>query len=203
MKFFTFLLLLCGFAGLANAQVDLPHPKTGKNDTIKTYMTVLDGELVPWVVTPEVKIVDTRIFTSEADRQAFYRLRYNVIKVLPYAKFASQRYAQLQRDLATTSDKSKQKEMINACEAQIKELFNREIKNLTITQGEVLIKLVSRETGTTSFAMAKDLKGGFHAFMFQSVARIFGHNLKEQYDPTTERDIETILHEAGYTSSLY
>jgi hypothetical protein len=203
MKIFTFLVLLCGFAGIANAQTDLPRPKVGKNDTIKTYMTVLDGELVPWVVTPEVKIVDTRIFTSEADRQAFYRLRYNVIKVLPYAKFASQRYGQLQRDLATTSDKSKQKEMINACETQIKELFNREIKNLTITQGEVLIKLVSRETGTTSFAMAKDLKGGFHAFMFQSVARIFGHNLKEQYDPTTERDIETILHEAGYTSSLY
>jgi hypothetical protein len=67
----------------------------------------------------------------------------------------------------------------------------------------VLIKLVSRETGTTSFAMAKDLKGGFHAFMFQSVARIFGHNLKEQYDATTERDIETILHQAGYTAYLY
>ncbi|OKS85290.1 DUF4294 domain-containing protein [Mucilaginibacter polytrichastri] len=203
MKFFTFLVLLSGFAGIANAQTDLTHPKVGKNDTIKTYMTVLDGELVPWVVTPEVKIVDTRIFTSEADRQAYYRLRYNVMKVLPYAKFASQRYAQLQRDLATTADKGRQKEMINACETQIKDLFNHEIKNLTITQGEVLIKLVSRETGSTSFAMAKDLKGGFHAFMFQSVARIFGHNLKQQYDAANERDIETILHQAGYTSSLY
>lgn len=203
MKIFTFLLLLCCFAGFADAQTDLPHPKLGKNDTIKTYMTVLDGELVPWVVTPEVRIIDTRIFASEADRQAYYRLRYNVMKVLPYARFASQRYAQLQRDLATTGDKGKQKEMIKVCEAQIKELFNREIKNLTINQGEVLIKLVSRETGTTSFAMAKDLKGGFHAFMFQSVARIFGHNLKESYDPSTERDIETILHDAGYTSYLY
>lgn len=203
MKIFTFLLLLCGFAVVCNAQTDLPHPKLGKNDTIKTYMTVLDGELVPWVVTPEVKITDTRIFASEADRQAFYRLRYNVMKVLPYAKYAGERYAQLQRDLASTADKSKQKEMIKLCEDQIKNLFNTQIKNLTISQGEVLIKLVSRETHSTSFAMAKDLKGGFHAFMYQSVARIFGHNLKEEYDASNERDIETILHEAGYTSSLY
>jgi hypothetical protein len=125
------------------------------------------------------------------------------MKVLPYAKYAGERYAQLQRDLASTSDKSKQKEMIKLCEDQIKNLFNTQIKNLSITQGEVLIKLVSRETHSTSFAMAKDLKGGFHAFMYQSVARIFGHNLKEEYDASTERDIETILHEAGYTSSLY
>jgi hypothetical protein len=203
MKFFAFLFLMCGFAVVCNAQTDLPRPKLGKNDTVKTYMTVLDGELVPWVVTPEIKIVDTRIFASEADRQAYYRLRYNVMKVLPYAKYAGERYAQLQRDLASTSDKSKQKEMIKLCEDQIKNLFNTQIKNLSITQGEVLIKLVSRETHSTSFAMAKDLKGGFHAFMYQSVARIFGHNLKEEYDPSNERDIETILHEAGYTSSLY
>jgi hypothetical protein len=203
MKFFTFLLLLCGLAGLANAQSNLPRPVLGKNDTVKTYMTELDGELVPWVVLPEIRITDVRIFKSQADRDAYFRLRYNVLKVLPYARFASQRYQQLQRDLAQTADKKKQKELVNACEGQIKELFNREIKNLSITQGEVLIKLISRETGNTTFALAKDLKGGLHAFMYQSIARFFGHNLKEEYDPTEQRDIEAILHDAGYAAYLY
>lgn len=203
MKFFTFLLLLCGFAGVVNAQSDLSRPKLGKNDTIKTYLTEYQGELIPWTVMHDIYIVDSRIFKSEEDRIAYNRLKYNVMKVLPYAKFAGQRYQQLQRDLATTADKKKQKEMVKACEDQIKDLFNREIKNLTISQGEVLIKLISRETGNTTYSMAKDLKGGLHAFMYQSVARLFGHNLKEDYDPATEHDIEAILHQAGYASTIY
>ncbi|HEX8024454.1 DUF4294 domain-containing protein, partial [Mucilaginibacter sp.] len=103
-------------------------------------------------------------------------------------------------DLAVTADRKKQKELVSTCEGEIKNLFNKEIKNLTISQGEVLIKLIDRETGQTSFAMVKELKGGFKAFMFQSVASIFGHNLKETYDPEEQKDIEAILNQAGYNS---
>lgn len=200
MKFIGLFLVFCCLTAAALSQSPLPRPKLGKNDTIRCYLTEYQGELIPWVVTNEVKIVDTRIFKSEKDRQDYNRLRYNVLKVLPYMRFASDKYQQLERDLATTGDKSKQKEMIKACEAQIKDLFNREIKNLTITQGEILIKLVNRETGNTSYDMLKEMKGGLSAFMFQSVARIFGHNLKEVYDPEQERDIESILQSAGYIS---
>ncbi|HTD99946.1 MAG TPA: DUF4294 domain-containing protein [Mucilaginibacter sp.] len=201
MKFIGFLLLFCCFVGLVKAQEQRPRPlQLGKNDTLKTYVTILDGELVPMIVTEEVKIVDVRIFKSKAERDAYNRLKYNIYKVLPYAKFASERYQQLQRDLATTADKKKQKEMVNVCETQIKDLFKREIENLTISQGEVLIKLIDRQTGTTSYEMVKELKGGLKAFMFQSVARFFGHNLKEKYDPYEERDIEAILQQAGYYS---
>ena len=63
-----------------------------------------------------------------------------------------------------------------------------------------LPELIDRETGQTSFAMVKELKGGFKAFMFQSVASIFGHNLKETYDPEEQKDIEAILNQAGYNS---
>ena len=201
MKFIGFLFLFCSCAILVKAQDKLPSAlKTGKNDTVKTYVTELDGELVPMIVTPEIKIVDVRIFKTQADRDEYRRLRYNIYKVMPYAKFAAERYQQLQRDLATTADKAKQKVMISACETQIKDLFKKEIENLTISQGEILIKLIDRQTGTTSYDMVKDLKGGLKAFMFQSVARVFGHNLKETYDPNEERDIETILQQAGYYS---
>jgi hypothetical protein len=203
MKYIGFVLLFCCVLGSAMAQNTLPRPKPGKNDTIQTYLTELNGELVPWIVTQEVKIVDTRIFASEQDRIQFMRLKYNVYKVMPYARFAGDRYRQLQRDLATTADKKKQKEMVKVCEKQIKQLFNDKIKDLTISQGEVLIKLINRETGNTSFAMVKELKGGLNAFMMQSVARIFGHNLKDTYDPEQEKDIESILQSSGYYSYRY
>ena len=202
MKFIGLLLVFYCSIGIARAQEKKPAPLIiGKNDTIKTYMTIDSGKLVPWIVTPDVKIVDTRIFKSQADLDNYRRLKYNVLKVLPYAKFAGQRYRQLQRDLALTGDKHKQKELINACEDQIKVVFNKEIKEMTISQGEILIKLIDRETGNTSYAMVKDLKGGFKAFVLQSAARLFGHDLKETYDPEEQKDIESILIQAGYSSS--
>src|SRR5438105_4013337 len=111
MKFIGFLLLFCCSLGTVMAQpakptdkaADKPAPLVlGKNDTIKTYLTIDSGQLVPWIVLADVKIVDTRIFKSQADRDNYNRLRYNVLKVLPYAHFAGQRYRKLQRDLALT-----------------------------------------------------------------------------------------------------
>ncbi|MCR8558205.1 DUF4294 domain-containing protein [Mucilaginibacter sp. BJC16-A38] len=202
MKFIGLLLLFCCLLGSVKAQTDKPAPLIlGKNDTIRTYLTVDSGKLLPWIVMHEVRINDTRIFKSQADLDNYRRLRYNVMKVLPYARFAAQRYNKLQRDLALTGDRHQQKALINNCETEIKALFNKEIKDLTISQGEVLIKLIDRETGNTSYAMVKDLKGGFKAFLLQSAARIFGHDLKETYNPDEQKDIEAILNQAGYVSS--
>jgi hypothetical protein len=200
MKFIGLLLLFCCVMGASNAQTPAPLI-LGKNDTIRTYLTVDSGKMMPWIVLNEVKISDVRIFKSQADLDNYRRLRYNVLKVLPYVRFAGARYRQLQRDLALTGDRHKQKELIGNCETEIKTLFNKEIKDLTISQGEVLIKLINRETGNTSYAMVKELKGGFKAFLFQSAARIFGHDLKETYDPAEQKDIEAILNQAGYVSS--
>jgi len=201
MKFIGFLLLFCCFAGFVNAQDKKVMPlELGKNDTIKTYLVEVDGVLMPMIVTNEVKIMDVRIFKTNAERDAYRRLKYNIYKVLPYAKFAAERYEKLQRNLATTADKKRQRLMIDTCETEIKGLFKREIENLTISQGEILIKLIDRQTGNSSYDMVKDLKGGLKAFMLQSVARIFGHNLKEKYDPNEERDMEAILQQAGYYS---
>jgi len=206
MKFIGLLLLFCCLVGVLKAQTVKPDPKPaplqlGKNDTIPVYLTIDSGKLIPWIVTPEVIINDSRIFKSAADREAYRRLKYNVLKVLPYASFAGKRYRKLQRDLAVTPDKHQQKILITQCETEIKDLFNKEIKELTISQGDILIKLIDRETGNTSYDMVKDMKGGFKAFVYQSVASLFGHNLKDTYDPDEQRDIEAILLQAGYHPS--
>ena len=201
MKFIGLILVYCCCTlGTLRAQTLPAAPIIGKNDTIKAYLTIVDGVNIPWFVTEDVNIYDTRIFRSQADRQAYNRLRYNVKKVIPYAKFAGNRYRQLERDLALTADKKKQKQLVKACETEIKDMFKKDVVNLTVTQGEVLIKLIDRETHNTTYALVKELKGGFTAFALQTAARIFGHNLKETYDRDEQRDIEYILQKEGYDS---
>ncbi|MDB5002421.1 MAG: hypothetical protein JWQ34_646 [Mucilaginibacter sp.] len=201
MKLFGLLIVFCCLVGTVKAQEQRPAlPITGKNDTIKTYVTLLDGVMVPWVVVPDVTIRASRIFKTEADRRAFNLLRYNVSKVIPYAHFAGDRYRKLQRDLALTGDIDKQKALIQACNDEIKTMFKTKIEDLTISQGDILIKLVNRETDMTTYNMVKELKGWGSALLFQTIARVVGHNLKETYDRNEQRDIETILQEYGYDS---
>ncbi|MGB4400914.1 MAG: DUF4294 domain-containing protein [Daejeonella sp.] len=170
----------------------------GVKDTIRVAVTNVDDELIPWIGLPEIIIVDTRIFKTPLEKAKFNRLRYNVLKVMPYAMFARQRYAILQTDLAKAKNKRDQRILVKAFEGEIKTMFEREIKNLTITQGGILIKLIDRETGNSSYDLVKEMKGGITAFFYQSVARIFGNNLKNKYDPQEDRDIEAIIQSSGY-----
>jgi hypothetical protein len=198
MKAFFLSFILTFIFTLTKGQES--YVRAGTNDTIKVATINYNGEILPWIVLNEVTVVDRRSFKSKEDYDKYRRLRYNVLKVLPYARFAGQRYRQLERDLALTTDKRKQKALYNGCEREIKNLFNRDVKNMTISQGEVLIKLIDRETGNSSYNLVKDMKGGVSAFFMQSVARVFGHDLKNQYDPEEDRDIESIIHSAGYYS---
>lgn len=158
--------------------------------------TIINGESVPWVNLPQVVVTSPR--WSAADRARLARLRYNVLKVLPYAKYARDRYSKLQQDLAVTGDRRQQKKLVKACDQQIKDMFNKEVKKMSITQGDILIKLIDRETGYTSYELVKELKGSFTAFFYQSIARVVGHNLKEGYDPQQESEIESIIRASGY-----
>ena len=180
------------------AQENTQISSKGKNDTIRVSVTMVDNELIPWVTLPEVVISDKRVFKSPEDRAKFNLLRYNVLKVIPYAIMARDKYAQLQRDLALTADKKEQRRLVKACNVEVKNIFNHEIKNLTMTQGGILIKLIDREIGKSSYDILKEMKGGFTAFLYQSVARIFENNLKSTYDPEEDRDIEAIIQSSGY-----
>lgn len=173
-------------------------PVMGKNDTIRVASTNENGEMIPWISLNEVVIYGFRIFKSPADQAAYNRLRYNVMKVMPYALFAKRRYEQLERELAVTAEKKQQKKLVKQCDKEIKEMFNREIKELTITQGQILTKLIDRELGRTTYDIIKETKGGVTAFLYQSVARVVGHNLKSTYSPEEDRDIESIIISSGF-----
>lgn len=203
MNFYRFFIpLIVIIAGVsAQAQVSsvsVRLPALGKNDTIRVAGTNDNGEMIPWIALREVEIFGLRVFKSPAEQAAYNRLRYNVMKVMPYALFAKRRYEQLERDIALTPDKKQQKKLVKQCDKEIKEMFNREIKELTITQGQILTKLIDRELGRTTYDIIKETKGGITAFLYQSVARVVGHNLKSTYSAEEDRDIESIIVSSGF-----
>ncbi|MBE9601267.1 DUF4294 domain-containing protein [Pedobacter sp. MC2016-24] len=203
MKFYRlfFLAIVMITAVSASAQVTsvpVKMPVLGKNDTIRVASTNDSGEMIPWISLKEVEIIAERLFKSPQDRAAFNRLRYNVLKVMPYALFAKRRYEKLEQDLALTTEKKEQKKLVKQCDQEIKEMFNREIKELTITQGQILTKLIDREVGRTTYEIIKETKGGVTAFLYQSVARVVGHNLKSTYNAQDDRDIESIIVSSGF-----
>jgi len=203
MKFYRLFILLivmiAGFGAKAqNSTTTGIWPKLGKNDTIRVAATNDGGYMIPWIGLKEVVVIGQRIWKSPQEQVAYNRLRYNVLKVMPYALFAKRRYEQLERELAVEPDKKVQKRLVKNCDNEIKKMFNTEIKELTITQGQILTKLIDREVGRTTYDIVKETKGKFAAFSYQLVARVVGHNLKSTYSVQEDRDIESIIRGSGY-----
>ncbi|MCP4313695.1 MAG: DUF4294 domain-containing protein [Bacteroidetes bacterium] len=149
----------------------------------------------------EVRICKRSDFEYLSYKRRDRRLVRNVKRAYPYAKIAGIELKELDERLARLKSEDEQKEYIDRAEKQIMNKFEKDVKKLTITQGIILVKLIDRETGHTSYEVIKDLKGGFTAFFWQGIARIFGNNLKAEYDPGgVDAKIEDIVRgiEAGY-----
>jgi hypothetical protein len=134
------------------------------------------------------------VFVSRRQQEKYTKLVRNVKKVWPYAKIIKRVYAELVDSIAKIPTEEGQKAYVKSQEKKLRAQFENELVNLTITQGRILIKLVDRETGSTTYEVLKELKGGFSAFIFQGIARLFGSNLKSEYDAKEEdRMIEDII----------
>lgn len=123
-----------------------------------------------------------------------------VKKVYPIAKVAKARMADMEEELCRLPTKKAQKEYIRQVYHQIKDEYTPVLKHMTRTQGKVLLKLIDRETEYTAYEVLKEFRGGFVAGFWQGVSRIFGQNLKSQYDKDNEdKMIEQIViyYEAG------
>lgn len=166
----------------------------GANDTIRVPATVVEGDTIPFAYLPIVNIYAKRIYKSKKEEARYNKLRRDVLKVWPYAKLAGEKFKQLEKELLMTNDKKVQKALVSKTEKEIKDQFESELKNLTTTQGRILIKLIDRQTGNTSYVVLQDLKGNLSAFFWQQLARLFGSNLKSHYDPEGEdKEIEQII----------
>jgi hypothetical protein len=152
---------------------------------ITTRAVVLDGDTIPFIELKPVTFLAPRIFTSRREEIRYTRLVHNVKRVYPYAKLAGIKYEEYNRLLSSLPE-SQRKSVARQIEKQIKDEFEGDLRRLTITQGHILIKLIDRETMNTSYDVVKDFRGAFTAVFWQSIGRLFGYNLKTQYDPRGE-----------------
>jgi len=155
---------------------------------------IIEGQdTVPVVNLPPVNITDFGPKYMN-DLQAYYRLRFNVIKVYPYAKLAAAKINELNDQLTKLPNDKERKRYTKEFEKQLRADFTKQIENLSVNQCKIFIKLIDRETGHTSFELIKEVKGSFNAFIFQTAARIFGHNLKNTYDAQgDDKVVESII----------
>lgn len=146
-----------------------------------------------YIVSPFASEKHRKKFLKQ--QQKFDRLRYNVQKVYPFAKIFSMYFTQLHLTLQKIEDKSVREAFKNSVEKDLFQKYEKDLRNMTITQGAILIKLLHREGGQTAYQGIKDLKSGSAAFFWQGIARLFGNNLKSEYDAEEEAAIEQIIQE--------
>jgi hypothetical protein len=156
--------------------------------------TIIDNDTVALLNLDPVMVISDRKFLNTDDAMKYYRLRRDVKVAYPYAIMAEATFKQCQETMQTMTSESDKRHYLKQMEKLMMDQYKEDLKNMTVNQGRILIKLINRETGTTSYEMVKELRGALSAFMWQTVARLFGNNLKDTYDPETEdRDIEGII----------
>jgi hypothetical protein len=160
----------------------------------KTPATIINGDTVAIFYLDPVIVASNRAFINIQEAMKYYTLKRDVKVAYPYAIMAEATFRQCQATLETMTSESDKKRYLKQMETIMTDQYKEDLKNMTVNQGRILIKLINRETGTTSYEMVKELKGTLTAFMWQTVARLFGNNLKDTYDPETEdKEIENII----------
>ena len=157
-------------------------------------LVAINGEALPTLTLNEVPISADRMFKNDKDRLTYFRLKRDVRKAYPYAILASIKLKEYDAILANVPE-NKQPQYLKKVEKELKQQFEEDLKKLTINQGRILIRLINRETGLTTYRVIKDYRGGFSAFIWQSFSLLWGNNLKWKYDPTEGEDkvIEGII----------
>ncbi len=180
-KFFLILILLVSTAAFSQ-------------DIIVLKGKIVEGDTIPQIDLSEVEILSLKIPKTYRQRKKLTRLIRNVKKVYPYAKLAGMKLRQYDYMLRKAKNDRERKKIMKRAEKEINEQYGGQLKKLTFTQGRILIKLIDRETGETSYNLVQELRGNFTAFFYQAFARLWGYNLKVRYDPLgKDRQIETIV----------
>lgn len=195
-KSFSISLIFFLFGSIAVGQID-NSPHNEKRSIAKEYKTIelikadiLTNDTVYIVDLPVYIVYDWMVRPDRKTR----RLIRNVKKVYPYAKLAGIKIEEYSKELEKIKSERKRKRFMRKVEKDLDAKFGDDLRHFTFTQGKILIKLIDRETGDTSYVLVKELRGKFVAFFWQSFARLFGMDLKNSYDPEgKDKMIEQIV----------
>ncbi len=184
MKYYVLIILF--LFSCFNCKECFSQTKDPKLGGTLVLAIIKDGDTIYTYQYPDVYVFEHRTFKSESAYRRYMRLVMKVKKVYPYAKMAGEKLNEYHKLLANVKSEQEKKKIMAQVEDNLREQFEDDIKNLTFSEGKILLKLIDRETGNTSYEIVKELRGSFRAFFWQQVARLFGTTLKMEYDPKEE-----------------
>ncbi|MFT4697391.1 MAG: hypothetical protein ACI9SJ_000514 [Flavobacteriaceae bacterium] len=204
MKFIQYLYI---YITLISVQTSLGQDyKEVKNDSTNTFYYIIQGDTIPteFIDLEEVILLNKLEFNSKQDRRRYLILRRKTRKVYPYAKLASERLITMTERLKAIKSNRAKKKYTKRIQKYIEEEFSEKLKKLTRTEGQILAKLIHRQTGRTAFNLVKELRSGWRAFWYNTTAKMFDISLKEEYSPFEEKEdylIEDVL-ERSFQSNI-
>lgn len=182
----TIIFLL--FTGLSVKAQD------NRYDTLKVYAFIVDGDTIPGARMPDVYVRTVMLEKWRNYWAEWSRLRNAVYVTYPYAIAAGRVMNEVNAMLVNVTDKRERKRIIKSREKDLKREFADKLTELSVYQGKVLMKLIYRETGNNCYNLIHEYKGGFTAGFWQTIAIVFGSNLKQNYDPSEkDRALEVIV----------
>jgi hypothetical protein len=207
----TIICVLC-LCSVLHAQAQTKPPLVGRNNIGKNDTIIVQACIEPNGDTIPCSWLDDAYVTGKltgANRKRYAewtRLRNAVYVTYPYAIAASRVMNDINAQLVNVTDKKKRKEIIMSREKELKTQFADKLTQLSVYQGKVLMKLIYRQTGNNCYEIIEDYKGKFNAGFWQTVALVFGSNLRQNYDPNgDDHDMEIIVQDVekmyGYRKS--
>ncbi len=211
MKRLLYIFCISLFTGLSA----FAQPTGTGSDSIVQYLhrsskevmnaIIVDGDTIPILVLDEVLLISTPSFSSDEARRRYQILKRKVFKVYPYAVIAGNKLDSLNLQLADIRGKRNRKKYIKEFQDYLEGRFEDELKALTRTEGQILSKLISRETGITTYELIDTYRSGWNAFWWNTAAAFYDISLKIPYSPETseeDRLIENILQRAFINDQL-
>jgi uncharacterized protein (DUF2164 family) len=167
-------------------------------------MVILPGEKTPqsYIGLDEVVVYQPIKLNSFEEMKKYMLLRRRVLKVYPYAQLASERFSTLKERLDQMDKRRQKKRYAKRIEKYLEGEFSEELKKLTRKEGQILVKLIHRETGITPHALVKTYRNGLRATVYQFTAKLFDIDLKIEFNPSEVQEdmwIEDILFRSGMT----
>ena len=153
--------------------------------------TIVNGDTFFVADVPEVEIL---AFKDRNERTKYYILKRRVVKVYPFALSAKEKLMSIQNGLDSITKRRHKKRYTKEVAKWVKEEYADRLKDLTMSEGKILVKLIYRETNTTSYEILKSYRGRFNAFFWQTMAKFWDNNLKTEYDPVNNREDMLIEH---------
>jgi len=204
-KIKTVVILFLVIGQFSYAQ-DLQEFTQTNKDSVETFYYIIEGDTIPkeYIDLEEVVLLNKLEFNSKEDRRRYLILRRKTRKVYPYAKLAAERLTTMTARMKTLEKKRDRKRYTKRVQKYIEEEFSEKLKKLTRTEGQILVKLIHRQTGRTAFDLVKELRTGWRAFWYNTTASMFDISIKEEYRPFEVKEdylIEDIL-ERSFQSNV-